>query len=178
MEMGGRAIQEINKNKKKEKGMSEGKKIEIEVPEDYELVQDGMNIKFVKSDKRFLKWGEKDNNLSGYCIDRVSEVYAIGDCPRFDLNRKTFAKESQAEGMIAMAVLSQQLADVNQGWEPDWKKDGCKWCIHSELVDGHFIFVVAGFWHLRHFLTFKTKEDAEKFLAANIKEINFAKDFL
>jgi hypothetical protein len=64
-------------------------------------------------------------------IDRVSEVYAIGDCPRFDLNRKTFAKESQAEGMIAMAVLSQQLADVNQGWEPDWKKDGCKWCIHS-----------------------------------------------
>jgi hypothetical protein len=52
MEMGGRAIQEINKNKKKwEKGMSD-KKIEIEVPEDYELVQDGMNIKFVKSDKR------------------------------------------------------------------------------------------------------------------------------
>jgi hypothetical protein len=57
-----------------------------------------MNIKFVKSDKRFLKWGEKDNNLSGYCIDRVPEVYAIGDCPRFDLNRKTFATESQANG--------------------------------------------------------------------------------
>jgi hypothetical protein len=60
-----------------------------------------MNIKFVKSDKRFLKWEEKDNNLSGYCVDRVSEVYAIGDCPRFDLNRKTFAKQSQARGMIA-----------------------------------------------------------------------------
>jgi hypothetical protein len=55
-----------------EKDVSEGKKIEIEVPVGYELVQDGMNIKFVKSDKRFLKWEEKDNNLSGYCVDRVS----------------------------------------------------------------------------------------------------------
>jgi hypothetical protein len=39
MEIGCRAIKEINKNKNKwEKGMSEGKKIEIEieVPEDYE----------------------------------------------------------------------------------------------------------------------------------------------
>jgi hypothetical protein len=32
------------------------KKIEIEVPEGYKLVQDGMNIKFVKKDERFLKW--------------------------------------------------------------------------------------------------------------------------
>jgi hypothetical protein len=30
--------------------VSEGKKIEIEVPVGYELVQDGMNIKFVKKD--------------------------------------------------------------------------------------------------------------------------------
>jgi hypothetical protein len=45
------------------------KKIEIEAPEDYELVQDGMNIKFVKSDKRFLSWEEKDSGLNGYYID-------------------------------------------------------------------------------------------------------------
>jgi hypothetical protein len=32
--------------------MSEGKKIEIEVPEGYKLVRDGMNIKFVKIDER------------------------------------------------------------------------------------------------------------------------------
>jgi hypothetical protein len=72
---------------------------------------------------------------------------------------------------LLLKTFQRQLADVNQGWEPKWKKDGCKWCIHGELVDGHFIFVVAGFWHLRHFLTFKTKEDAEKFLATNIEKI-------
>ena len=154
------------------------KKIEIEAPEDYELVQDGMNIKFVKSDKRFLSWEEKDSGLNGYYIDVASGVYTAGNCPRQGANKNIFAKESQARGALALAVLSQQLADVNQGWEPDWKKDGCKWCIHSELVDGRFIFVVAGFWHARHFLTFKTKEDAEKFLPANIEKINFAKDFL
>ena len=173
MEMGGRAIQEINKNKKKEKGMSEGKKIEIEieVPEDYELVQDGMNIKFVKSDKRFLKWEEKDNNLSGYCVDRVSEVYAIGDCPRFDLNRKTFAKQSQARGMIAMAVLSQQLADVNQDWVPKWSSDEVKYCIVRNCTRWNFVLEIEEFKNRYHFLAFKTREDAEKFLKENLDEL-------
>jgi hypothetical protein len=49
-----------------------------------------------------------------------------------DLNRKTFATESQAEGMIAMAMLSQQLADFNGEWEPKWEQGtGAKYCIHS-----------------------------------------------
>jgi hypothetical protein len=64
-----------------EKDVSD-KKIEIEVPEDYELVQDGMNIKFVKSDKRFLSWEEKDSGLNGYYIDVASGVYTAGNCPR------------------------------------------------------------------------------------------------
>jgi hypothetical protein len=34
--------------------MIEGKKIEIEIPKGYELVQDGNNIKFVKKGERFL----------------------------------------------------------------------------------------------------------------------------
>jgi hypothetical protein len=155
------------------------KKIEIEVPEGYKLVQDGMKFEFVKKDERFLKWGEKDSKLSGYCVDRVSEVYAIGDCPRFDLNRKTFATESQAKGMIAMAMLSQQLADVNGDWEPEWGEGtDAKYCIYSRFSGASLVFDAGCFRDIPRFLALKTKEDAEKFLDENIKEIKLAKDFI
>jgi hypothetical protein len=158
--------------------MSEDKKIEIEVPVGYKLVQDGMNIKFAKIDEPLTGWWDKEDTVSGHYVGGDSEAYAADSHPRDKSNRNIFAKESQAKGMVAMAMLSQQLADVNQGWEPNWKKYSCKWCIHGELEDGHFVFVVAGVWHLRHFLSFKTKEDAEKFLDENIKEIKLAKDFI
>jgi hypothetical protein len=55
--------------------MSEDKKIEIEieVPVGYKLVQDGMNIKFVKIDERFLSWEEKDSKLISpfYLLNKV-----------------------------------------------------------------------------------------------------------
>jgi hypothetical protein len=53
--------------------------IEIEVPVGYKLVQDGMNIKFVKIDERFLSWEEKDSGLNGYYIDVASGVYTAGN---------------------------------------------------------------------------------------------------
>jgi hypothetical protein len=46
-------------------------------------------------------------------------ISAADSHPRDKSNRNIFAKESQAKGMVAMAMLSQQLADVNQGWEPN-----------------------------------------------------------
>jgi hypothetical protein len=46
----------------------------------YELVQDGMKFEFVKKDERFLKWGEKDSKLSGYCVNSFSEAYKSASC--------------------------------------------------------------------------------------------------
>jgi hypothetical protein len=154
------------------------KKIEIEVPEGYELVQDGMNIKFVKKDERFLSWEEKDSKLTGYCVNSFSWVYAPYNYDRNCTTMNTFATESQAKGSLALSMLSQQLADVNGDWEPDWGKDNMKWCIHSEFNGSEFVFIVTYYWRNHHFLTFKTKEDAEKFLSINIKEIKLAKDFI
>jgi hypothetical protein len=44
--------------------MSEGKKIEIEVPVGYELVQDGMKFEFVKIDEPFTGWRSKEDTVS------------------------------------------------------------------------------------------------------------------
>ena len=156
-----------------------GQKIEIEIPASYDLVQDGNKVELVKRDKRSLKWGEKDSELKGYSIGDFSKISSVYDCPRRSSNRNIFAKESQARGSRVLAMLSQQLADFNGGWEPDWEeKEEDKWCIHREFSGDSLAFRVACYWRIYHFLSFKTKEDAEKFLDTNIKEIKWAKDFI
>jgi hypothetical protein len=91
-----------------------------------------------------------------------------------------FATEAQAIGSRALAKLSQQLADFNGEWEPKWGEGtGSKYCIHSRFCGKKHIFVVDCFRRdYPRFLSFKTREDAEKFLEVNIDEIELAKDFI
>jgi hypothetical protein len=42
-----------------------------------------------------------------------------GSSNRKTSNRNTFKTVSQAVGSINLAVLTQQLADFNEGWEPE-----------------------------------------------------------
>jgi hypothetical protein len=35
-------------------------------------------------------------------------------------NRNVFYDSEQARGALALAMLSQQLEDVNLGWNPEW----------------------------------------------------------
>ena len=156
------------------------KKIEIEVPVGYDFVRNGMEIEFVKREGALgsLNWQEKDSNVRGYCVSRISDVYNVENSLRNDLSRNIFAKESQAKGMIAMAMLSQQLADVNGDWEPGWGEKEIKYCISREFSGDSLDFRVIRYWRIYHFLSFKTKEDAEKFLEVNIDEIELAKDFI
>ena len=144
--------------------MSEDKKIEIEVPVGYKLVQDGMNIKFAKIDERFLSWEEKDSKLTGCCINSFSEVYAAYNYDRNCTTINTFATESQAEGSLALAMLSQQLADFNQGWEPDWGLGAdAKYCIYSEFVGGSCVFDVRTYWSLPFFWLSKLEKTLKCF---------------
>jgi hypothetical protein len=50
--------------------------------------------------------------------------------------------------MIAMAMLSQQLADFNGGWEPDWEEKDYNWCIRSELNGSELVFIVTDYWRI------------------------------
>jgi hypothetical protein len=159
--------------------MSEGKKIEIEIPEGYELVQNRMKFEFVKKDERFLSWEEKDSNLSGYRVSSASDVYSVDNYDRNDTTMNIFATEAQAIGSRALAKLSQQLADFNGDWEPEWGEGtDAKYCIYSSFFGKKHIFAVGCFRDIPRFLALKTKEDAEKFLEVNIDGIELAKDFL
>jgi hypothetical protein len=151
----------------------EGKKIEITVPDGYDFVQDGLDIKFVK--KSNSKWEDKDSKVVGYYINKDSKVVNTCAVPRLEKHSNIFRKESQAIGSLALAKLTHQLADVNGDWEPDWTDvNENKYCIYRSS-DEHKVYCS----DVEHeFLAFKTKEDAEEFLGTNIKEIKLAKDFI
>jgi hypothetical protein len=150
-----------------------GKKIEISVPDGYDFVQDGLDIKFVK--KSNSKWEDKDSKVVGYYINKDSKVVNTCAVPRLEKHSNIFHKESQAVGSLALARLTQQLADANGDWEPDWT-DGneSKYCIYRSS-DKYKVFCSDV---EPEFLAFKTEEDAKEFLSTNIKEIKLAKDFI
>ena len=181
LKMGERVIQEI-KNKK-EKDMKD-EKIQVSVPRGYELKQNGLNIEFVKKpDSHFLKWEDKKTELRGCYIGANSTFNHTsgldGSSIRKTSNRNVFKTASQAVGSINLAVLTQQLADVNGDWKPDWDNgEESKYCIRRESRGGAPIILIRMIVSWHHFLAFKTKEDAEEFLKANIDEIEAAKDFI
>ena len=158
------------------------KKIEITVPDGYELVQDGLDIRFVERtnevDRRSVKWCDKRNELNGYYINNDSSIIAVTYGVRRDGSRNIFATAEQAESSIALAMLSQQVADWNGDWKPDWKENTMKWCIRRDYHDDQEIFTVDFEYYHSHFLAFENKDIAEEFLKVNIDDMRAAKDFI
>jgi hypothetical protein len=60
-----------------------------------------------------------------------SKVVGCVPFPRAEKHSNIFHKKSQAVGSLALAKLTQQLADVNGDWEPDWGDENeSKYCIY------------------------------------------------
>jgi hypothetical protein len=163
----------------------EDEKIEISVPSGYELKQNGLNIEFVKKpDVSFLKWEDKNTLLAGCFVETNSEINYTSmfneTSNRNHSNRNIFKTTSQAIGSISLAVLSQQLYDVNGGWEPEWfNSNEAKYCISREFNgDGSYSFNINLHYKLFRFLAFKTRREAEVFLKINIDEIETSKEFI
>jgi hypothetical protein len=53
-----------------------------------------------------------------------------------------FPTISQAVGSLNLARLSQQLADFNGDWKPDWGNGRAKYCISSEFTDGTILLKI------------------------------------
>jgi hypothetical protein len=121
-----------------------GKKIEIKVPDGYDFVQDGLDIKFVK--KSNSKWEDKDSKVVGFYVTKDSRVVNTCAVPRLEKHSNIFCKESQAVGSLALARLTQQLADANGDWEPDWTDvNESKYCksLSSHLPSGFFTNLIS-----------------------------------
>jgi viroplasmin and RNaseH domain-containing protein len=135
----------------------------------------------MKDKKKVHKtWGETKIGIKGYFVGLFSRIQQYDTArQRSKDDRHIFFKESQAIGSISLSVLTQQLADFNEGWVPEWwDDDKTKFCIVNDFRGGCGEFKVVQGTTLYRFLAFKTKEDAEEFLEVNRAEIYLARDFI
>jgi hypothetical protein len=65
--------------------------------------------------------------------NKDSKIVGCVPFPRTERHGNIFHKKSQAEAMVAVAKLTQQLADFNDGWEPEWGRNNTnKYCIYRK----------------------------------------------
>ncbi len=113
---------------------------------------------FTEEELNPVKRWEYLGRIEGYYVDDVSDILHLeGRCVKD--NRNIFAKKTQAEGVLAMAQLSQLMKDVNGDWTANWSNDDVKFTIECRYgkLDYNTHFKTA------RFLAFPTKEICDKF---------------
>jgi len=166
----------------KEENM-ETKEVKIKIPEGYEIDKEKSTFECIKFKKKEVSWRSTETNnlnyinkISGYTIGVGSEPLEVKNWLHTKFNRFLFATEKQAKSALAMAQISQIMAnDKRFGGvvtDEEWTKDSMiKYCIkrsgrygYPEIVYKHY-----------HFLAFHTKEQRDLFIEENE---DLVKDYL
>lgn len=158
--------------------MKDEKEIKISVPDGYEIDKKNSTFECIKFKPVVKKWRDnKDELLEGYFIDQVSRIQHVPPCYNNTFNNNIFVTEKHAKSALAMAQISQIMAnDKRFGGaitDEEWaNEDIVKYCIIREYGSSIMFYT-----HFRayEFLTFHTKEQRELFLKEN-KDL--VKDYL
>ena len=161
---------EIRMTNKRQKNM-ETKELKISVPAGYEIDKENSTFECVKFKPIVRRWRYNPKApLLGYYISHNSQVRITPDDSMHNIaiNYKVFATEKQAKSALAMAQISQIMANderfggvvTDEEWcNSDYTKfvirrAGDKWV--RDLFTGHY-----------HFLAFHTAEQRDLFLQEN-----------
>lgn len=154
----------------------EQKELKIVPPEGYEIDSENSTFECIKFKKKDETWRFNAKNiLKGYYIDINSEITSTLYIKNAPCNHNIFATEKQAKSALAMAQISQIMAnDPRFGGvvtDEEWKnmkdkfvitKFGPKFCLDSLR-------------NTYHFLAFHTKAQRNLFLKENE---DLVRDFL
>ena len=110
--------------------------------------------------KKELKSWEELGIFDGFYIDSVCcIVKTLENSPTYDM-RDIFATKKQAQSALAMAQLSQLMADLGDECDVDWGD----WCVKHTIVR-EYDCLVCSFEHgCYQFLAFKTESVRDAFL--------------
>lgn len=156
------------------------KEFKIEIPEGYEIDTENTDLTsgVVKFKQLPVKpWRDSEEQLiEGYLITTNSAIEHLEQMPNNDLNYNTFATYKQAKSALAMARISQIMANdkrfggvvTDEEWADDCE---IKFCIdrYNNKITKRVYFS----YYL--FLAFRTEEQRDLFLAEN-KDL--VKDYL
>ncbi|MCP4256753.1 MAG: hypothetical protein GY774_04400 [Planctomycetes bacterium] len=137
--------------------------LQIKAPKGYEIDEDKSTYSEIvfKPIKPELAQSWEDLGLvSGYYINGDSVMRkTVPHCTHLHC-RNVFTTKAQAESAIAMAQLSQLMAQANDGLEPEWAEVESKHCITREK---NMLYTVEC-WNAYYFLAFKDRETRDTFL--------------
>ena len=117
------------------------------------------NVTFRKKELNLPKtWGDLEN-IYGYFVGDTCNIEQEKGLPHAT-NKNVFCTYPQAKASIAFAQLSHLREVYRQGWTPDWMDKQNKYCVL--FIDNRI--VIERWVSTNYFLSFQSKEIAEKFL--------------
>lgn len=132
----------------------ETKELKISVPQGYEIDKENSTFECIKFKKIAKRWRDnKEANIKGYYIGLNSTILQRKEGYMFGFNHNTFATEKQAKSALAMAQISQIMANderfggvvTDEEWRNDdylkfvIKRVGSKWVIDNYTCTYHFL---------------------------------------
>lgn len=128
----------------------------------YEWDADALELKKIKPEF----WSDyRDNTFDGFIINTGQSISKVHNVPNIKLHRDVFATNMQARSALAMARISQIMAnDIKNFGGPitdiEWGNDDLKYviCRRNDHIDT--VYVRAAY----HFLAFHTEEQCDLFL--------------
>ena len=150
------------------------KEIKITPPEGYEIDKENSTFECIKFNPIAKKWRDSNPEVSGFYLGGDT----IHDFPRFDWqdgNLNVFATKKQAKSALAMAMISQIMAnDERFGGvvtDEEWDEDDLHYVIFRR---GNCIVSSCNI-EIHRFLAFHTAEQRDLFLEENE---DLVKDYL
>lgn len=146
------------------------KEIKIIPLEGYEIDRENSTFDCIKFKPIVKRWrGAYDSLVSGYVIWSDSNIRHWSNLNADDENINVFATEKQAKSALAMAQISQIMANDERfgGVVTDEEfEDEAIW-IYSINRNRNKIAMYEGYYGIDHFLSFHTPEQRDLFLEEN-----------
>lgn len=144
--------------------------VNIQIPEGYVINLEKSNLEEGKIvfKKKVTPWREAAHNISGFYVTENSDIRQLGCVCNHGGNKNLFATEKQAQSMLAMAQLSQIIANDERFGGPitdkEWKDQNV--CKRIIVRSGSRIAVDSCYLAYR-FLAFHTMDQRDLFLKEN-----------
>lgn len=152
------------------------KEVKITPPEGYEIDKENSTFDCIKFKPIVKKFRDNDSiKINGWFIGLNGHIHSIYDIHNNEFAYNIFATEKQAKSALAMARISQIMAnDERFGGvitDEEWKSNGTKYviCRNHDKID---TYRLTSFYH---FLAFHTEEQRQLFVKENE---NLVKNYL
>ena len=144
------------------------KEIKITPPEGYEIDKVNSTFECIKFKPIKKKWRDEEYaKICGYFINVDASIIPVSQISNTDVNHNIFATEKQAKSALAMAQISQIMAnDERFGGvvtDEEWKDTTLKFVINRVRNTIN----KAAFGNSHEFLSFHTQEQRDLFLKEN-----------